>query len=96
MGEQNERKIEVLKSEITKLKNEFNNMRTYQERQCLCKYYEETIGKMKDENTKYIDKLKSTYQRDIEEYKGRYEDIKLKLALDINEKTLEYIKERHF
>ena len=31
----------------------------------------------------------------MDEYRMRYEDLKMKVALDINEKTLLFIKERH-
>ena len=50
---------------------------------------------MKEDNARYIDKLKATYQKDIEDYRGRYEEIKVKIALDINESTLTYVKERY-
>jgi hypothetical protein len=33
--------------------------------------------------------------KELEDSRGRYEDIKLKVTLDINEKTLHFIKERH-
>lgn len=63
--------------------------------QCLCKYYEETLEKVKEDNAKFIEKVKATYMKELEDSRGRYEDIKIKVALDINEKTLHFIKERH-
>lgn len=47
---QNERKVELLKSEIVKAKNELSSYRAMQERQCMCKYYEETLAQNKEEN----------------------------------------------
>ena len=70
-------------------------MRAQQEKKCLCKYYEETLEKVKEDNVKFVEKVKSTYQKELEDCRGRYEDIKVKVALDNNEKTLHFIKERH-
>lgn len=92
---QNERKIELLKADVVKAKNELSSFRAMQERQCMCKYYEETLAHTKEENQKFIERLKANYQKDLDEYRGRYEDLKIKIALDINEKTLHFIKERH-
>ncbi len=61
----------------------------------MCKYYEETLAHIKEENFKFVEKLKANYQKELDEYRGRYEDLKIKIALDINEKTLHFIKERH-
>lgn len=61
----------------------------------MCKYYEETLAKVKEENARYVERLKANYENDLEEYRMRYEDLKVKIALDINEKTLLFIKERH-
>jgi len=61
----------------------------------MCKYYEETLARTKEENIRFIDKLKANYQKDLDEYRGRYEDLKIKIALDINDKTLHFIKDRH-
>jgi hypothetical protein len=85
----------VLKAEATKAKQELSAFRAYQERQCLCKYYEETLQKVKEDNARYVERLKSNYAKDLEDSRLRYEDIKVKIALEINEKTLLYIKERH-
>jgi hypothetical protein len=92
---QQERKIELLKAEIVKGKNDFAQFRAMQERQCMCKYYEETLAKTKEENIRFLDKLKANYQKDLDEYRGRYDDLKIKIALDINDKTLHFIKDRH-
>jgi hypothetical protein len=70
-------------------------MRNMSDRQCLCRYYEETLSKVKEENARYTERMKQSYQRDLEEYRGRYEEIKMKIALEINEKILVHIKERH-
>ena len=85
----------MLKAEIVKVRGELQAVKNMQERQCLCKYYEETLAKVKEENGRFIERLKANYQKDLEEYRGRYDDLKLKVALDINEKTLHFIKERH-
>jgi hypothetical protein len=61
----------------------------------MCKYYEETLAKVKEENARYVERLKGNYQSDLDEYRVRYEDLKVKIALEINEKTLLFIKERH-
>ena len=53
--------MEHLKQEANKCRQDLNSFRALQERQCLCKYYEETLNKVKDENQRYIDKLKATY-----------------------------------
>ena len=50
---------------------------------------------MKEDHSRYIEKMKTTYQQDIEEYRGRYEELRVKIAIDINEKTLHFIKERY-
>ncbi len=50
LNESNERKIELLKSEVVKTKQELQSFRAFQERQCLCKYYEDTLSKIKEEN----------------------------------------------
>lgn len=47
---QNERKIELLKADVVKAKNELSSFRAMQERQCMCKYYEETLTHTKEEN----------------------------------------------
>jgi hypothetical protein len=39
--------------------------------------------------------MKHTYQRELDEFRGRYEEIKVKIALDINAKTLHLIRERY-
>jgi hypothetical protein len=88
-------KIEMLKAEVVKVRNELQSVKKMQERQCMCKYYEETLAKVKEDNARFIERLKTNYQKDLEEYRGRYDDLKLKVALDINEKTLHFIKERH-
>ncbi len=50
---------------------------------------------MKEDNARYVERLKSNYAKDLEESRLRCEDLKVKIALDINEKTLLFIKERH-
>jgi hypothetical protein len=61
----------------------------------MCKYYEEQLAKNKEESQRFIDRLKANYQKDLDEYRARYEDLKIKIALDINDKTLHFIKDRH-
>lgn len=53
------------------------------------------MAKVKDENHRYIDSLKRKYDAELSEYRSSNEQVKLKIALDINEKTLSFIKERH-
>ena len=95
MRDQGDRKLDVVKAEVHKAKQELIAYRAYQERQCMCKYYEETLAKVKEENGRYVERIKANYQSDMEEYRMRYEDLKVRVALDINEKTLLHIKERH-
>jgi len=86
----------LLRQETAKIRMELH--RSSQEgpkQQCLCKYYEETLEKVKEDNAKFVEKVKATYMKELEDSRGRYEDIKLRVALDINEKTLHFIKERH-
>ena len=47
---QTDRKLELLKQEANKYKHELQNLKNNQDRQCLCKYYEETLAKLKDEH----------------------------------------------
>lgn len=61
----------------------------------MCKYYEETLNKVKEENNRYVEKMKYKHECEISEYRANYDSLKLKIALDINEKTLGHIKERH-
>ena len=72
-----------------------SSLRNSQDRQCLCKYYEETLSKVKEENNRYVEKMKYKHECELSEYRSNYDSLKLKIALDINEKTLSHIKERH-
>ena len=61
LRDQNERKVEVLKAEAHKAKQELIAFRAFQERQCMCKYYEETLAKVKEDNARYVERLKANY-----------------------------------
>jgi len=79
VAEEAERKIELLRKETAKVRKELHAVRSSQEgpkQQCLCKYYEETLEKVKEDNAKFIEKVKATYMKDLEDSRGRYEDIK--------------------
>jgi hypothetical protein len=61
LRDQSDRKLELVKAEAHKAKQELIAYRAYQERQCMCKYYEETLAKVKEENARYVDRMKANY-----------------------------------
>ncbi len=63
-------------------------------------YYEETIDKLKDENIRYIDKLKQKYETEIYEIRAKNSSINLesyrdKIFTDLQQRVLTFVQERH-
>ncbi|CDW82540.1 UNKNOWN [Stylonychia lemnae] len=99
---QNDRKIELLKQESNKYKNEVQSIRNQVVRQCMCKYYEGNMEKLKDEHQKHINKLKQKYENEIFEIRtnGKNQSMNVelfrdKIFTDLRMRVFAYVQEKN-
>jgi len=66
----------------------------------MCKYYEETLDKVKDDHLKYVDRLKKQYETEIYEIRAKNSSINLeayrdKIFTDLHTRVITFVQERY-
>lgn len=66
----------------------------------MCKYYEETLDKIKEDHVKYVDRLKKQYETEIYEIRAKNSSLNLdayrdKIFNDLHQRVLTFVQERY-